>query len=121
MTLTCLATSNDGKELFGVSKDGNKLYKINTNTGIATKFSDDTFQSINHWGRHCAMATDGYFYYLNSGSEIWYMDTNSDSDKNSYKKGNVPAHHDQFYSAVMIQDTLLITSSGYTDAIDVGV
>ncbi|GMI04271.1 hypothetical protein TrVE_jg1519 [Triparma verrucosa] len=53
------------------------------------------------------------------------MDTAEDGDKKWFLTGVVPSHHcgeiyginQCFYSAVMIQDTLLITSYGYTDAI----
>ena len=63
----------------------------------------------------CAMTSDGYFYYLRYDG-IWYMDTAEDGDKKWFKAGVVPSHH-YHYSAVMIQDTLLITSNGKTDAI----
>ena len=61
------------------------------------------------------MTSNGFFYFLNDNG-IWYMDTAEDGDKKWFKTGVVPSHHD-CYSAVMIQDTLLITSHGYTDAI----
>ena len=61
------------------------------------------------------MTADGFFYFLTIDG-IWYMDTNAGSDKNWFKTGVFPSHHGYHYSAVMIQDTLLITSSGYTDA-----
>jgi len=43
------------------------------------------------------------------------MDKAEDSDKKRYKAGVVPCHH-SVPSAVMIQDTLLMISQGYTDA-----
>ncbi|GMH65577.1 hypothetical protein TrRE_jg12155 [Triparma retinervis] len=110
----CLAASSDGSELWGVF--GTHLNTVDPSTGSKSTFSDDGFpSSINGVWIQCAMTTDGFFYFLTMDG-IWYMDTNAGSDKNWFKTGVVPSHHGYHYSAVMIQDTLLITSFGYTDA-----
>ena len=63
------------------------------------------------------MTSDGFFYFLTNDG-IWYINTAEDGDKKWAKAGVVPSHHTYAdYSAVMIQDTLLITSHGHTDAI----
>ena len=107
----CLAASSDGSELWGVF--GTHLNTVDPSTGSKSTFSDDEFpSSINGFWNQCAMTTDGFFYFLTYDG-IWYMDTNAGSDKKWFKTGSF---YDYYYSAVMIQDTLLITSSGYTDA-----
>ena len=68
------------------------------------------------------MTSDGFFYFLTNHG-IWYMDTAKDGDKRWFKTGVVASHHKRVvpdywrYSTVIIQDTLLITSFYYTDAI----
>jgi hypothetical protein len=112
--IKCLTSSNDGEGVWGLVDK--HLYSIDASTGAKTTFSDDEFPSdINGYWSQCAMTSDGFFYFLND-SGIWYMDTAEDGDKKWFKTGVVPSHHD-CYSAVMIQDTLLITSHGFTDAI----
>ncbi|GMI28914.1 hypothetical protein TeGR_g7533 [Tetraparma gracilis] len=114
--INCLTSSNDGESVWGLVDK--HLYTIDASTGAKTTFSDNEFPSdISDYGSQCAMTSDGFFYFLND-SGIWYMDTAEDGDKKWSKTGVVPSHPITFgYSAVMIQDTLLITSMGYTDAI----
>ncbi|GMI25677.1 hypothetical protein TeGR_g6116 [Tetraparma gracilis] len=113
--IKCLTSSNDGEGVWGLVDK--YLYSIDASTGAKTTFSDDEFPSdINDYWSQCAMTSDGFFYFL-SDEGIWYMDTAEDGDKKWFKTGVVPSHHLSSYSAVMIQDTLLITSNGFTDAI----
>jgi hypothetical protein len=119
--IKCLTSSNDGESVWGLVDK--YLYTIDASTGAKTTFSDDEFPfAINsewcpsEWCQ-CAMTSDGFFYIL-TDFYIWYMDTAEDGDKKWFKAGLIPNHNSaSYFSAVMIQDTLLITSEGYTDAI----
>jgi hypothetical protein len=119
LQVNCLASSTDGTELFGVTD--NYLNKFDPSNGLGTKVSEEKFPSSMYSNR-CAMTTSGLFYFI-TNDEIWYMDTSSKSDMKWYKAGNIDSHHQYAYgyysySAVMIQDILLITSLGYTEAFD---
>ena len=61
--IKCLASSNDGKEVWGMV--GTQLYAIDTSTGARTTFSDDDFTcAIHTYWNQCAMTSDGLFYFL---------------------------------------------------------
>ena len=111
--VNCLASSSDDKKMFGVVDK--YMQQIDSSTGSLTKVSGVQL-AINNWNQ-CAMTNDGFFYFLTNDG-IWFMDTAEDGDKKWYKAGVVARNHTYVYSAVMIQDTLLITSNGFTDAFD---